>query len=234
MVWEAGIWRQTRYDTVNAALGKISDLYNFFFGLWPLLIPPLIWPYRLKTSEERVTVILLLLFLAVAILPLIGFQPHYAAPIAGLLYVRFLQTLSRLNEWRPAGKPLGTAVGVFFVTLFVYQFALNFLVLFKLGVEVSPFALDRNNIAQELARMPGRQLVLVRYQPDHRVHDEWVWNRADIDASQTVWAQYMGPDKDRELLDYYHDRQPDRTAWLLEPDQVPLRLVPYPGKDSPR
>ena len=159
--WEDGLRRDTREDALNTFLQKISDLYAFYFGLWPLLIPPLVWPYRLKTPEERITSLLLVVFLLVAVAPLIMFLAHYAAPIAGLLYVRFLQTMSRLKAWRPFGKPLGAVVATAFMTLFVYQFALNMFILFRLGVEVSPFlALSRNSIANELAEMPGRQLVV--------------------------------------------------------------------------
>ena len=223
--WYVNEWRATRGDLANTFLERVSKAYDFFFGLWPLLIPPLIWPYPLKTAEERMSVLLVAGFLLVAIFPLSGFQVHYVAPIAGLLYVRFLQTLSRLNGWRPSGKSLGPIVAAVFTALFVYQFALSFFVLFRLGVEVSPFALARARMAQHLAEMPGPQLVLVRYAPDHRVHDEWVWNRADIDKSQTVWARAMDPAQDAELLRYY----PGRRAWLLEPDQDPIKLVPYPA-----
>lgn len=224
-VWEVEQWREVRNDPLGASLQKVSKIYDFFFGLWPLLIPALVWPYRMKTVEERACVLILIGFLIIAIFPLMVPLVHYAAPISGLLYARFLQTLSRLKAWRPRGGSLGPALGGLIVALFVYQFAVNVAVLFRLGVEVSPFALARQQIAQELARMPGKQLVLVRYAPGHRIHDEWVWNRADIDASQTVWARAM-PDaaQDQELLRYY----PDRKAWLLEPDQKPVKLLPYP------
>ena len=74
-----------------------------------------------------------------------------------------------------------------------------------------------------LERMGGRQLVLVHYSPDHNLDNEWVWNRADIDASQTVWAQDMGAAANAELIRYY----PGRKAWLLEADRTPVKLVPY-------
>ena len=182
----------------------------------------------MKTLEERITVFILVVFLVVAIFPLSGFVVHYAAPIAGLLYVRFLQTLSRLHGWRPVGRPFGTAVAVFFVTLFCYQFTTDLSLLFHGGGMVVPrVASARSAIVKELSRMPGRQLVLVRYGPEHSPHDEWVWNRADIDGSQTVWARAMDPAKDQELIQYYRDRQPDRKVWTLNADQPDPRLVPY-------
>lgn len=221
--WYVDEWRTTRNDPINAFLERISKIYDFFFGLWPLLILPLIWPYPLKTPEERLTVVLLAVFLLVAIMPLTAIKVHYVAPIAGLLYVRLMQTLSRLNRWHPGGKSVGPAVAALFASLFVYQFASSIFTLFRLGAEVMPFAITRNTIVQQLAGMPGRQLVLVSYAPDHVVHDEWVWNRADIDGSQTVWARAMDADKDSELVGYY----PNRKVWRLEVDKKPLQLTPY-------
>jgi len=232
-------WRATRNDPLTSVLGKSSQIYDFFFGLWPLLIPPLLWPYRLKTIEERATAFILVVFLAVAIFPLTVLNIHYVAPIAGLLYVRFLQTLSRLHGWRPAGKPLGAVAAVFFVALFGYQFAMNLFLLFHGGMAPWPFAVARDLISRELAQKPGRQLVLVRYARGHSPLEEWVWNRADIDGSQTVWARAIDPATDRELILYYRDRQADRQVWMLDADQTPPRLAVYPGaadseKETPR
>jgi hypothetical protein len=219
------IWRDMRRHPFAAVLGKASLIYDFFFGLWPLLIVPLFWPYHLKTIEERATVFLLLVFLGVATFPLTFLNIHYVAPIAGLLYVRFLQTLSRLHGWRPAGRPLGPAVGVFFVTLLGYQFAGNLSQMFHGGLASGPFATARNSVAQELAHMPGRQLVLVRYAPEHNQLEEWIYNRADIDASQTVWARAIDGAEDADLIRYFRDRR----TWLLEADKTPLQLVAYPA-----
>jgi len=36
-----------------------------------------------------------------------------------------------------------------------------------------------------------------------------------------VWARDMGPEKNRELLDYYKDRR----AWLVEPDEKPPGVI---------
>jgi len=71
--------------------------------------------------------------------------------------------------------------------------------------------------------LPGRQLVFVRYGPDHNVHGEWVYNGADLEGTKVLFAHDLSPEKNERLL--AHD--PTRTAWLLLPDEGDA-LVPYP------
>jgi hypothetical protein len=78
-------------------------------------------------------------------------------------------------------------------------------------------------VNRELARFPGKQLVFVGYWPNHIFQDEWVYNAADIDAAQVVWARDLGTAEDEKVLRYY----PDRTVWLLEPDARPPKLTHY-------
>src|SRR5260370_24742509 len=131
-------WAEWHVDQVKAAhsamteisLMKMGAVYDFFLGLWPLLIPPLIWPYALKNTEERLTLFFLIAFI-LALLPITGFAPHYAAAFACLAYMRFLQSLSRLQGWRPRGKPLAFAVAAFFILIIPYQLAVDSALVFR-------------------------------------------------------------------------------------------------------
>jgi hypothetical protein len=81
----------------------------------------------------------------------------------------------------------------------------------------------RTLVAQELDQTPGQLLVFVRYLPQHIFQDEWVYNRADIDAARIVWARDLGAKENEKLLRYY----PGRRPLLLEPDARPARLSEY-------
>jgi hypothetical protein len=73
------------------------------------------------------------------------------------------------------------------------------------------FIARRDSVLRKLDELPGKQLVLVKYGPGHDLNHEWIYNRADIDASRIVWAREMGTEKDQELLNYY----PERKLWRL-------------------
>jgi hypothetical protein len=84
---------------------------------------------------------------------------------------------------------------------------------------------DRVAFTQKLEAMPGKHLVVVRYKPDHYVHDEWVYNGADIDGSKIVWARELDQEQNQRLMEYYKDRK----VWVIEAD----RLIPAQQRSSP-
>ena len=225
-VWHVQEVMETKKDLPMAFLIKLNSTYDFVFGLYPLLVPLLIWPYPLKTTEERLTALLLGGFL-LALFPITGFAPHYAAAIVGLLVLRFLQSLSRLYRWRLSGRPVGLVLSIFFVGLIPAQLGRDLIILWVGGEYAPQVAVARAGVLSTLEKQPGRHVVLVRYAADHDVHQEWVYNRADIDAQPVIWAREMGPDQDRPFIQYFRGRH----IWLLEADQTPPKLEPY---DAPQ
>jgi hypothetical protein len=84
--------------------------------------------------------------------------------------------------------------------------------------------IERLQVARKVNTSGVRNLIIVRYGPNHNSLQEWVYNRANIDAAPIVWAREMSPEKNRELIEYFKDRH----VWLLEPDFDVPRLTPYP------
>jgi hypothetical protein len=142
---------------------------------------------------------------------------HYVGPIIPAVAIVFVGPFVRLSKWRPGRHATGRLVALLLLAI-AFSWVLHRGILttdwFKWTL-----ALQRAALEQRLAATPGRHIVLVRYGPKHRLHDEWVYNAADIDASRIIWARDMGR-ANRQLQTYY----PDRKIWLLEPDQSPIQL----------
>jgi hypothetical protein len=86
------------------------------------------------------------------------------------------------------------------------------------------FGLDRAAIENSLLASGKRQLVFVRYLPDHNTDSEWVYNKADIDNSLLVWARDLGPEQNNRVIAYYGK---SRHYWLLEADEPVPQLRDY-------
>jgi hypothetical protein len=179
-----------------------------------LLVRPLRW--------RRVTPFLVIVALAyLATLPSVWNFPHYVAPLAPLLLVAVICGLRRADVLGQRLRPWGHA-GYALVACQVAVFA--FVAISHARKPYAGWWDVRAAIAAQLADHPGRDLVLVRYGAKHVTTEEWVYNVADIDEADVVWARAMDPARDAELLSYFKDRK----IWVLEPDSQSLRMLP-PG-----
>jgi hypothetical protein len=188
-------------------------------SLWIALVFVFL-PLPRSSSTNWLTFPILIAFV-IGLMPLKAVEPHYFAPIAALEYVRFMNTATWICKWKPQGRPWGPLAAMFAFEFILLQ---SFLLIFPAVPEMFFYGRNRNALEKHLAGMGGQHLVIVRYSPDHWAHVEWVYNKADIDASQIVWARDMGTDGNRDLLTYY----PHRSQWLLEPDKS-LNVVAYPA-----
>ena len=74
--------------------------------------------------------------------------------------------------------------------------------------------------------MGKKHLIFVRPGEGYYVHNEFVYNSADIDGSPVVWARDMGPQEDQRLIDYYRALG-GREVWSLDIDNRGVLLAPY-------
>jgi hypothetical protein len=167
------------------------------------------------------------------------FYPHYIAAITCLFVLASVLGLQGLSNFEIHGRIVGREIaGIVFLVCaaqFLFWYGLHAWSNEKALSAIGRFETwnfinygdpeGRLLIARKLAQKPGRQLVFVRYGPQHGFH-EWVHNAADVDAAQTVWAHDLGSGENETLRAYY----PDRTVWLLEPDVRPPKLSPYRPK----
>jgi hypothetical protein len=222
---------QSAPETIGSYLLRLEyrvRFYRFFF-LPPLYLALAAFLVTVRGYRDAWVLITLLLFaLGVNFFP--AFQFHYLAAVTCLFLLISVAGLERLSRWRPE-------IAAILVALCAAQFLLWYgMHLFEgttIPVGLASFetwdVLNHRNperrvaVNRQLAEMPGKLLVFVRYSPRHIFQDEWVYNAADIDDSRIVWARDLGPEQDRALIDYYRGR----TILLLEPDDRPPTLKPY-------
>ncbi len=217
-----GILRQARLildlptqpSDLRAAGGHLT---RSVFGVLLLLALPCSW------RDRRMRIPLILAGAALVDLnQIIIYFEHYGAPWAGLRVLLIARAAERACAWRrwrrvPPTWVAGLAAGGVLLATAAQQAA-------EAGRPADAerrITVDRPAIVAELARHPGRHLVVVRYAADHDFHQHWVYNAAAIDAAPIVWAWELGPERDRALFEHFAGR----SFWRLEPDPQPPRLT---------
>jgi hypothetical protein len=236
-------WRGFVPWTLVKGLGAL----NFFAGMALLPLLPMLRRALLDRRMRFLTYCLVVMLAGMLIQNY--FIPHYAAPFTAVIYALVLQCMRHLRLWNAGsaadGKraPAGTTIVRALVTVCLLMGVLRaFAAPLHFALPEWPvsnwdmtwygpngFGAERAGVAQKLERLPGRQLVVVRYGAQHNPYNEWVYNAADIDHAKVIWAREMGAASDEELLRFYKDR----TVWLVQPDVPGAPLVPYNGVEAP-
>lgn len=208
---------------IPAAVPKIITLTLFYAGIWVLAVPML--PRVLRDPWMKLAVVVVV-GVTIVVLGTGRGYPHYLAPATGLIVVLLTAALMRLHSVR--GPPVPGRAVVYAIVAGSLLFSWS-RVTSLIAAEPDPFQQLRPQVIADLYGVPGEDLVLVRYGPNHIFHWEWVYNKADIDAGEIVWAREMNPSADGELLDYFCDRR----VWLLEVDRE-VKLNPHPAAPRSR
>jgi hypothetical protein len=219
--WVVTFYLRARAHPEIAIGDSARIMWRFYF--WTPILPALLIGLLFGRRRDVGSA------LAIAAGPILGLMlaetalPHYLAPAFGAIVIIAGLGVQTLWRWQYKGFRAGALLSIALLWLSlgvcVYQVIAE---VFLLKHTESPIA-TKPLLIERLQKEPGQQLVIVRYGANHLVHQEWVYNRADIDASKIVWARDMGTAKNQELLDYYRGRK----VWLLEPDTDPLAIVPY-------
>lgn len=240
--------QQLDYDAQSEAHGPGIDTFASYWSRWAsrlrfyrfFLLPPLFLAlpaFLLALREYRfawVAGTIVIFSLGTNFYPY--FYTHYIAAVTCLFVLISVASLERLSRWVIRGSAVGQESARIILFLcaahFVFWYGLHASRNDDLYAAMTPFetwdAINHGDpegriaINRQLDGAPGQQLVFVRYWPQHQFQ-EWVHNAADIDHARVIWARDLGSDENQKLLRYY----PQRTAWLLEPDAHPTRLIRY-------
>ncbi|MGB8985247.1 MAG: hypothetical protein WCC37_01325 [Candidatus Sulfotelmatobacter sp.] len=224
--WELRVFETNRtFHSYLHNLGeRLTFCWQFFLG--PLLTIPLLALPCVIRQRRMWLPVLICAAMVVALSVETWNMPHYFAPATCALYLVLTQGMRIIWHWAPAGRPLGRAI-VRAIPMLACAMIFLRLTAVAVHVQIEP-AWPRNDsgrtmIERRLEHLPGRQLVIVVYGPNHNFDHEWVFNRADIDAAKIVWARDMGEDTNQELLRYFKDRR----VWKVNADASPPQLEQY-------
>ena len=220
--WEREDYKTSWKDTRDVTAEKLARMGVEFF--WPgalFLLPAL--PFVFRERKMRLLVVTFFICL-VGVFAVIWSAPHYAAPLTCVIYALLAQAVRHLRQIRWSGRPVGVALSRVLVML----------LLLGTGINVARGACDplwwtctgdssRVAVIKQLQATPGKHLIVVRYSEDHNIHDEWVYNGADIDGSKVIWARELDADQNARLFAYFKDRH----IWLVEPDVDNTEIRPY-------
>ncbi|CAN5224312.1 hypothetical protein BH10PSE16_BH10PSE16_31010 [soil metagenome] len=150
--------------------------------------------------------------------------PHYTAPLYAVVLVVMMRGFERLRVWEWHQKPVGIFLTRAMPTAAIALLALPACALWfgKPSLEgnqqstVCCTVTDdnlRSKLERQLKASPGHDLVLVKDGPNNPIHFEFVYNDADIDHSEIVWAHSLGPERDLALERYFADRHIWEFEW---------------------
>lgn len=217
---------RTPYGFVTRSALKLVVSYLFFLG--PLFTVPLFW-VRLRDNRTKVLTAISLLMIP-GILVSAWFAPHYVSPATCLAYALLLQGMRRLSVCRNAGSRVGTAaISMLVVIATLMTIILTAAAWMHIPFNAPPLSWcgwtnrqsERDALVKRLTPQQARHLVIVRYAAHHRPVNEFVFNKADIDHADIVWAREMPTQSNQALLEYFRGRR----AWLFEPDLTPPQLT---------
>ena len=220
--WEREDYQTTWKDVRDVTAEKVARMGVEFFWPGALFVLPAL-PFVFRERKTRLLVVTFFLCLA-GVFAVIWSAPHYAAPLTCVIYALLTPAVRHLRTMKWKARPVGVALSR----------ALVILLVFETGINVARHACDplwwtctgdssRIAVTKQLLETPGKHLIMVRYSDDHNIHDEWVYNGADIDGSRIIWARELDKRQNDRLFSYFKDRQ----IWPVEPDLDNTEIKPY-------
>jgi hypothetical protein len=222
-VFEREEFTHTWSSLGDVSLTKTTRLASSFF--WPaalLALPGL--PFALRDRKLAFLWVTLGLLL-VAVYLVVWSNAHYAAPATCVVFALIVQSLRHLRTMRTGCFTWGRALVRACVILLILNTAVA-----AANRECDPLYWtctgdqSRSLVIKKLQAEPGKHLVVVRYNEDDlSVHDEWVYNGADIDGAKIVWARELDAGQNEKLFAYFKDRK----IWLATTFDGHLVFGPY-------
>jgi hypothetical protein len=227
------------YATMNTKADFFAELvakgiYQWLFFIFPALTLPLIGLIPTWRARKSRVLIYTLAFTCLGFLSETWLQAHYFAVNTGILY---LILLNGLRWMRVRGRTSVVWLKLMHGTLasIVIMAAVRLIVVPTDGFPTwgtwmnldgqTPAWQDIHHIMESKA---GKQLVIVRYRPEHLWENDWINNGYDIPTQHVIWARDTEPgESNLPLLCAFKGRH----VWLLVPPEKDF--IPPPDRTAP-
>ena len=223
---EQGYWYQRRNSWPKLREEAQKNLLRLYEGslgnVEVLAVPLLILPWVVWKDRRMRLLLGALLFFLAALLTETFMFPHYASPAAGVVLVVMVILLRWM--WRIDPR-IGRLLARVTLSVFALWCLFWWIGFFNWKQDPESWQARRHRVETELlGEREGKHLVFVRY-GDHNVHEEWVYNRADLPGAKVIWAREL-PDgaSNQRVVDAF----PGRAVWRVEPENW-CGPVPYPA-----
>lgn len=217
-----------------ATAGKLRAFWVFYIGILlsvVLIAVPFIW----RARNMDIVFFALLVIVVFENLTYFAYFPHYSSAVTIAIFVVLLQCLRRVREWGSAGLflsrslPLACCLSLGIAMagkLIEPLLSPSATVMTKLWSSQYEHWRSREPFVSRLEAEPGKQLVMIRYDPTTHTNDNaWTFNGANLETAKIVWARESSDsDENRRLMSHFSDRK----VWLAEPDATPQRIIPFP------
>jgi hypothetical protein len=220
--WERAIYDGTWRSAWSISLVKWTLFKSVFFWFAALLLLP---AFAFVFRDKKMRLLLAVFFIvSVGLFAVVWSNPHYAAPITCIIFAFLAQSIRHLRTLTISSRPLGAALSRAVVVLLVLQVTST-----VRARQCDPIDWVCNGnparvaLLRNLSQEPGKHLIIVRYAKGHNIHSEWVFNGADIDGANILWARELDAEQNAKLIYYFRDRH----IWLFQPDFDDEQLLPY-------
>ena len=215
-------WYRHQQRDGLAAVTRVKALTYFWAAAEGLLLalPLAALPWLVFRARRLAVVTGLLALLSTAALCIVWCQSRYVAVALPFAVLASLLAASGAKLRVPRVGGLAAAWAAYALAGFVWLAVAQDVAIWRSGgLEFWP---TRQRIEAELRAQPGKHVVFVKYSPAHPPGWEWVYNRANLQASRVIWVRDRTQPENGTLLAKY----PGRAAWSLNADGKPVRLRP--------
>jgi hypothetical protein len=210
----------------------VKAIYQWLFFVFPALSVALIGLIPTLRARKFRVLMYTLAFACFGFLSETWLQAHYVAVACGIVYLILLNGLrwmrvsarSHVVWLKLLRGALASVVCMFFVRLLVVPrntFPPDWA---SQTADIPGF----RDITHIMEAKPGKQLVIVRYRPDHFWGYSWINNGHDLQTEHVIWARDTEPlESNVPLVCAFTDRK----VWLLVPPES--GFMPPPDQTAP-